>query len=894
MARRERLATLAAVALLCAAWTLSVVSAPAALADPAIVDNLNGSKTATWTFDTPSNYTTTGAIQLGPSMLTLSNTTTTVGVHGAGDLLGNGTVDANVTAVAGSLRLLGHGDPLVDGNFSVAGPWTYQPGPLGKVDASWSPAVARFNHSAPPTWGTFEPMDNPDQSTWFAFATAGSQSVWSPDLGDFIEGLGSMRDNVTLVAPGYAGVYNSTGTPWNFSASTRIAVYTKASASGLNVSLGLTTAGGPWVSSPVPLDTTWSAVAFDVSALSGRSSVTRIEFRFSGPAGFYTVHLDSVRLLSDKRFTDTASVAQAFPKTWPSSPSPWSSSLSWEFAVLSASNISAGRGRVSITSGGALLQEQAYDLSLPGTAGYMLDVSGALASSRTYTVTFAFELTVNSSDRTEAELHLDNVALLSPAYHNGSYWSDPMDSGGGSRWTDVNWTATLPAGTDVALSTRSGWTANAGDATWTSWSVHALATGDPIGSAPGRYIQVRVDLTTVNESRTPILGGFSFRFRQFGPQGFVESWPFRPDSLLGWLRFEADAVRPSGTTVAYYIGGGPWRPLSSGDGLTGLGLGDDIQLRVELATTNSSNAPVVRALRVAYEWLGPVTRIVSDPPAAQVTLGSPVTFAVTGMGTFDPGSVSFVLTGRDAYDHAVAFAPSFATNETGGSIVQQGSVWVYTPGSLGAFAVRVTAPGGAFVDLLVFVNAEANPGGAFIPATNPMFWAVLGLSLLAACGGILAWERVFRFRNRMEDLFLIGRDGRLLLHTTLQLHPFRDEDLLAGMLTAVTAFVRDAFRDEDGNGSDLKTFRVGDAKVLVERGSHFYAAAIFRPMEPPWAPKDLAALVQDIELAYGAVLRDWSGDPSDLRGLRALTDDFVRRRRYKNHHRRPPAAKAAS
>jgi len=62
-------------------------------------------------------------------------------------------------------------------------------------------------------------------------------------------------------------------------------------------------------------------------------------------------------------------------------------------------------------------------------------------------------------------------------------------------------------------------------------------------------------------------------------------------------------------------------------------------------------------------------------------------------------------------------------------------------------------------------------------------WSGVGL-LVAAILLMIAWELFLRFPHTLEDVFIIGREGRLILHNTRRLRADRDEDILAGMLTA--------------------------------------------------------------------------------------------------------------
>jgi hypothetical protein len=169
-------------------------------------------------------------------------------------------------------------------------------------------------------------------------------------------------------------------------------------------------------------------------------------------------------------------------------------------------------------------------------------------------------------------------------------------------------------------------------------------------------------------------------------------------------------------------------------------------------------------------------------------------------------------------------------------------------------------------------------------------WSGLG-AVLAAILLLLGWVLFLRFPHTIEDVFIIGREGRLIMHNTRRLRADRDEDILAGMLTAIMLFVRDSFREDH---EDLKQFEFGNRKVLVERGTHCYVAAIFDGASPPWARKDLTAFLEEIETRVGDVIAGWSGDRDDVHDLKGMTEEFVRRRRYHPNGGRWPFRARAS
>jgi hypothetical protein len=75
----------------------------------------------------------------------------------------------------------------------------------------------------------------------------------------------------------------------------------------------------------------------------------------------------------------------------------------------------------------------------------------------------------------------------------------------------------------------------------------------------------------------------------------------------------------------------------------------------------------------------------------------------------------------------------------------------------------------------------------------------------------------------LEEIFVIERDSGLLIGSAA-LYPSVNRDVVAGMLTAIKAFVEDAFqRDKE----DLEMIQYGTYKIVIENfPSYYFAAAI--------------------------------------------------------------------
>jgi hypothetical protein len=170
-----------------------------------------------------------------------------------------------------------------------------------------------------------------------------------------------------------------------------------------------------------------------------------------------------------------------------------------------------------------------------------------------------------------------------------------------------------------------------------------------------------------------------------------------------------------------------------------------------------------------------------------------------------------------------------------------------------------------------------NPNDGKTDLVTALSALVVALAIIALLAFVLRRRSLAR-RFTVEDAFLVGKEGRLMMHTTRRLRADTDEDIMAGMLTAIQMFIKDSF---GGEGGDLRSFQFGDKQVLVERGRHFYFAAIYSGQPPAAATEGMKEFTADVEAHFAPVLEVWSGDADEVSGMRSFLDAFVTRTRYR-------------
>jgi hypothetical protein len=124
----------------------------------------------------------------------------------------------------------------------------------------------------------------------------------------------------------------------------------------------------------------------------------------------------------------------------------------------------------------------------------------------------------------------------------------------------------------------------------------------------------------------------------------------------------------------------------------------------------------------------------------------------------------------------------------------------------------------------------------------------------------------------VDEVFLMTPNGMLLKHYTRRLRPDQDEDILAGMLTAVQNFVRESF---DEAGGKLNEIRFENYDILISHSKNIVIAAIISTKKPERLRVQLKTATDDMELQYGEMISHWSGDKKDLGDVDILMKKFL-------------------
>lgn len=113
----------------------------------------------------------------------------------------------------------------------------------------------------------------------------------------------------------------------------------------------------------------------------------------------------------------------------------------------------------------------------------------------------------------------------------------------------------------------------------------------------------------------------------------------------------------------------------------------------------------------------------------------------------------------------------------------------------------------------------------------------------------------------IDEIFLMTPTGMLLKHYTRRLRPDQDEDILAGMLTAVQTFVKESF---DESGGRLKEIKFENYDIVISHSKSVVIAAIISTKKPEKLRSQLKLVTEDIEAKFGDKLKHWGGDKHEL------------------------------
>lgn len=134
------------------------------------------------------------------------------------------------------------------------------------------------------------------------------------------------------------------------------------------------------------------------------------------------------------------------------------------------------------------------------------------------------------------------------------------------------------------------------------------------------------------------------------------------------------------------------------------------------------------------------------------------------------------------------------------------------------------------------------------------------------------FEAEFSGGPRIDELFMMTRDGLLLKHFSYKETSVVDEDILASMLTVVQNFVADSFNKKQAT---LKKLEFGEFNILITSGEHISVVAISADKNIDELEKPINLMLREFEETNEQTLESWNGDKDCFIGLEGCIDKLV-------------------
>ena len=169
------------------------------------------------------------------------------------------------------------------------------------------------------------------------------------------------------------------------------------------------------------------------------------------------------------------------------------------------------------------------------------------------------------------------------------------------------------------------------------------------------------------------------------------------------------------------------------------------------------------------------------------------------------------------------------------------------------------------ISTIVLTQGQSGEVQLFIVSMNTVLIA------MNIVGFFMVWQSA---KTVVDEVFVMTPSGVLMKHYSRRLRPDRDEDILAGMLTAVQNFVRESF---DTAGGRLNEIRFENYDIIITYGDNLVLAAVISTKNPQKLKEKLSDATMEIEKQYGDRLKNWNGDLSQLSPIDTVMRRFLGR-----------------
>ncbi|MEM2976199.1 MAG: hypothetical protein QXW06_00890 [Thermoplasmata archaeon] len=138
--------------------------------------------------------------------------------------------------------------------------------------------------------------------------------------------------------------------------------------------------------------------------------------------------------------------------------------------------------------------------------------------------------------------------------------------------------------------------------------------------------------------------------------------------------------------------------------------------------------------------------------------------------------------------------------------------------------------------------------------------------------GLLIPEERLRPRTVVEEILVLYRDNRFMMHLSQRGQPDVDDTLLTNLLETVRTQVGEAMSSPGKEA--VYEIPYGGWKVLIEYGVHIYLAVLISGPEPPDLRERMRKVLIDIGSAFDEELAKWDGSAELVLDLRPLIEEL--------------------
>jgi len=345
------------------------------------------------------------------------------------------------------------------------------------------------------------------------------------------------------------------------------------------------------------------------------------------------------------------------------------------------------------------------------------------------------------------------------------------------------------------------------------------------------------------------------------------------------------------------------------------GVSSAVTLDMELHVSDTFPPGTLLTIPASLEFLDTVGRRMprfTASTSVQIRSGLPdLVLGLTASRTTVPSGGTTVLTvylNNTGLSPATALVLDLSVPPEG--IVDLASEEYTTPsGGLYRFTLPDQAPGARTVEVTVRLSSATAEGTAFSvnatvryadpsgdalrPGTAsvrlaagppevpglPLSVLAAGVLALAVVGlvGYVAFLRIRRGKPRIDEVFLLHRDGLLIRHFSRQARSQMDSDILSGMLIAVQNFINESFigKDWEQGKEGLDELKFGEYRIAIARGTHAVLAAVVSGPHPEEAHRQMRLAMVEIEGRIGDVLAAWDGDMAKVASAAPLVEELL-------------------